>query len=558
MYKRMMIVAATLTLYTPCPAPAQNLASAPNAARLAWWREARFGMFIHWGPVSLKGTEIGWSRGDSVPIVEYDALYRSFNPTKFDADQWVKIAKAAGMKYMVFTTKHHDGFCMFDTKQTDYNVMNSPFGRDVVKELAEACKRHGLAFGTYYSVCDWHHPDFPLGSPGGKVKKPEPNLDRYERYLVHQVTELIRNYGPLLIMWFDVPQEFTPERGQRIVDVVRGLQPDIIVNNRAGVPADYDTPEQTIGGYQYDRPWETCMTVCNQWAWKPDDAMKTLPQCLQTLIRCAGGDGNLLFNVGPMPTGEIEPRQVERLTEMGRWLARYGETIYGTRGGPYRPGTWGCSTRKGSMIYLHILNWADDVIKLPPIPARILKVSVLTGGTPTWDQNAEGVTISVPKSARDPIDTIIQLSLDGPVEQLRAVSVDGPLSVDCKATASNVYQNLEIYAASCAVDDNEGTRWATDGGTHAAWIELDLGKPRTFRRLRVVQEPVYAERVRRYELLIKDGDDWRPILTGTTMPAELVRDFPAVTARFVRLNIPEAAEGPTVNEIQLYGPKTRP
>ncbi len=558
MNRSLIAVAVIMALCVPCFAQTSNPAPAPNADRMAWWREARFGMFIHWGPVSLKGTEIGWSRGAPIPITEYDALYKSFNPTKFDADQWARTAKAAGMKYMVFTTKHHDGFCMFDTKQTDYNVMNSPFGRDVVKELAEACKRHGLAFGTYYSVCDWHHPDFPLGSPGGTVKKPTPNLDRYEQYLVNQVTELIRNYGPLLIMWFDVPQEFTPERGQRIVDVVRRLQPDIIVNNRAGVPADYDTPEQTVGSYQDTRPWETCMTICNQWAWKPDDSMKTLPQCLQTLIRCAGGDGNLLFNVGPMPTGEIEPRQVERLAEMGRWLAKYGETIYGTRGGPYRPGTWGCSTRKGSTIYLHILNWTDDIVKLPLIPAKILEATVLTGGSLTWDQSAEGITLSVPKPARDPIDTIVQLTLDGPADRLRAVSVDGPLSADCKATASNVYQNLETYAAACAVDENEGTRWATDGGTHAAWIELDLGRPRTFQRLRVSQAPVFAERIRRYELLIKDGDDWRPIVTGTTMPAELVRDFPPVTARFVRLNLPEATEGPTLNEFQLYGPKTQP
>ena len=173
----------------------------------------KFGMFIHWGPVSLKGTEIGWSRGAPIPIEEYDNLYKRFNPVKFDADQWVEIAKDAGMKYMVLTTKHHDGFCLFDTKQTDYNIMHSPFGRDVVKELAAACRKQGMAFGTYYSVADWHHPDFPHGSPGGKSLKPNPNLDRYEQYLRKQVEELIRNYGPLLTMWFDVPQDFDAVRG---------------------------------------------------------------------------------------------------------------------------------------------------------------------------------------------------------------------------------------------------------------------------------------------------------------------------------------------------------
>ncbi len=182
--------------------------SIPNPASLQRWRDMRFGMFIHWGPVSIKGTEIGWSRGAQVPIEVYDNLYKQFNPLKFNADQWVATARAAGMKYIIFTTKHHDGFCMFDTKQTDYNVMNSAFGRDVVKELAGACKKQGIAFGAYHSVCDWHHPDFPVGSPGGTTKKPHPNLDRYNDYLKKQVAELIHNYGPLITLWFDVPQMF--------------------------------------------------------------------------------------------------------------------------------------------------------------------------------------------------------------------------------------------------------------------------------------------------------------------------------------------------------------
>ena len=186
----------------------------PEAARrLEWWREARFGMFIHWGPVSLKGTEISWSRGAPIPIDEYDNLYRQFNPTNFNALQWMKVARASGMKYVVFTTKHHDGFCEWDTKQTDFNIMHSPFGRDVVKELAAACKREHLAFGTYHSVCDWHNPDFPLTSPGGSVRRPVSNLDRYEEYLRAQIGELIHNYGPLLVMWFDVPQELDVKRG---------------------------------------------------------------------------------------------------------------------------------------------------------------------------------------------------------------------------------------------------------------------------------------------------------------------------------------------------------
>jgi alpha-L-fucosidase len=390
-------------------------------ARLDAWRQARFGMFIHWGPVSLKGTEIGWSRGAPIPIDEYDSLYKQFNPVKFDADQWVNTAKQAGMKYIVLTTKHHDGFCLFDTRQTDYNIMHSPFGRDVVKELSAACRKQGIAFGTYYSVADWHHPDFPHGSPGGSSLKPNPNLDRYERYLRSQVEELIRQYGPLETLWFDVCQDFDAPRGKRVVDFVRSLQPDILVNNRCANAGDYDTPEQQVGTFRMERPWETCMTICNQWAWKPGDGLKSLAECLQTLVFCAGGDGNLLLNVGPMPTGQIEPRQVQRLLEMGQWLEKYGQSIYGTRGGPFKPNRRIASTRKANTIFVHVLHWGDDALTLPAVPKKVLAASLLTGGKVEIEQKATSLSIRVAPEDRREIDTIVKLDMDGAAMEIRPV-----------------------------------------------------------------------------------------------------------------------------------------
>ncbi|MCK5369037.1 MAG: alpha-L-fucosidase, partial [Cyclobacteriaceae bacterium] len=206
--------------------------------RLKWWKEARYGMFIHWGPVSLKGTEIGWSRGREVPIEEYDQLYKNFNPKKFSAKSWVKIAKDAGMKYIVLTSKHHDGFCLWDTKTTDYNIMNTPFGRDVVKELSEECKKQGIVFCTYYSILDWYQPDYNInsrGGPGYQLPNGEtPDMDRYSEYMYSHMKELIQNYGPLGIMWYDGEWEdpWTHERGLQLYDFVRGLQDDIIINNR--------------------------------------------------------------------------------------------------------------------------------------------------------------------------------------------------------------------------------------------------------------------------------------------------------------------------------------
>jgi alpha-L-fucosidase len=423
--------------------------------------------------------------------------------------------------------------------------MRSPFGRDVVKELSTACRQQGLAFGTYHSVCDWHHPDFPLGSPGGGTRKPSPNLDRYETYLRNQMTELIRNYGPLLIMWFDVPQEFDRRRGQGLIDLARSLQPDIIVNNRSGAPGDYDTPEQQVGKFQMDRPWETCMTICQQWAWKPNDTMKSLPQCLQTLVLCAGGDGNLLFNVGPMPDGRIEPRQVERLRAMGAWLAKYGETIYGTRGGPWKPTKAAASTRRGNEVFVHILRWEGDTVTLPNLPKKIVASSLLTGGEVTVKQTAEGVSFTVPPANRAEIDTIVRLELDGPALDIAPLS----LPTTIRARASNVFQNMEEYGAESAFDDDPHSRWATDGGTKTAWVARDFGQPKTFNGVRIRE--AYAGRVQRFELQSKDGDAWNTILTGTTLGDDFAVKFVARTAREVRLNILEATEGPTIWEVSF-------
>ena len=417
-----------------CRAAAEDDWQTVHEKAVARWRQLKFGLFIHWGPVSLKGTEIGWSRGNGVPIEEYDSLYKQFNPVKFCADQWAETAQDAGAKYAVLTTKHHDGFCMFDTKQTDYNIVHTPFGRDVTKELAEACRKQGVRFGAYYSVADFHHPQYPhdfYGLNGDAATfhlKAHPNVDRYEQYLRKQVGELIHNYGPLLTVWFDGQLDFDPARGQRVIDFCRSLQPDILVNNRSGgkpdgkgnwfvMPGfgDYDTPEGVIGKMETVRPWETCMTIGQQWAWKPNDRIKSRKECLQMLVKVVCGDGNFLLNVGPMPDGRIEPRQVERLKEMGQWLAKYGESIYGTRGGPFPRADWGGTTYKDNIIYLHLLKPELDSVTLPALDKKIVDHRVLTGGTASVKQNNDSIAVSVPKADRQDVDTIVMLKLDGPI-----------------------------------------------------------------------------------------------------------------------------------------------
>ncbi|UCG59503.1 MAG: alpha-L-fucosidase [Phycisphaerales bacterium] len=414
-----------------------------NAASLQKWQESRFGLFIHWGPVSLKGTEIGWSRGREIPVAEYDNLYKRFDPEKFDAHEWVSIAKEAGTKYIVITSKHHDGFCIWDSKYTDYDITSTPFRRDVLKELADECHRQGIQFNTYHSIIDWYHPDYlPRGS-GDDRPTDDADFERYVAYLKNQLREIITGYGPLGVMWFDGEWEshWSPERGWDLYRYVRGLQPDILINNRVGkgrmgmrgmtktdqeYAGDFGTPEQEIGRFNRDTPWETCMTICRQWAFKPNDQMKSLKECLHTLVRVAGGDGNLLFNVGPMPDGRIEPRQVERLREMGTWLKDYGQTVYATRGGPFKPGPWGGSTCKGNRIYVHVLDWQGETLQLPPIDRKVVRGTLLTGGTVELKRTEEGIAVNVPERYRRDIDTIVALELDGPAFEIAPVAVASP------------------------------------------------------------------------------------------------------------------------------------
>ncbi|MHC4748909.1 MAG: alpha-L-fucosidase [Planctomycetota bacterium] len=516
------------------------------------WREMKFGLFIHWGPVSLKGTEIGWSRGGerrgrtgtgSIPVEIYDNLYKQFNPIKFNAEEWVQVAKDAGMKYLVFTSKHHDGFSMFDSKLTDYKITNSPFKRDVVKELADACHKARIKLGYYYSPVDWYHPDYRTE-----------NHSRYIEFLHGQLREICSNYGKIDIIWFDgLGGSAKDWDSENLFKMIRQLQPHVIINNRAGLPADHDTPEQRIGKFQNDRPWETCMTICRQWAWKTNDQMKSLKQCIDTLVRVVGGDGNLLFNVGPMPDGRIEPRQVERLREMGQWLSKYGSTIYARRGGPFKPGPWGASTHVRNIIYVHVLNWPDDTLRLPPILKEIVDSSILTGGTVKVKQTDEAIEIFVPKEHHQELDTIIQLRLRGSASEIPPCALpSASLTAGKKARASNVFQNSNAYGSDKAVDDDDATRWATDPGVSKTWLEVDLGKAVTFNRVKISEA---YDRVREFELQYKDDTQWKTFARGTKIGTNYSKMFEPVTAQQVRLNILDSTEGPTIWEFQLFAPK---
>jgi alpha-L-fucosidase len=403
-------------------------------------------MFIHWGLYAVPAgewegkTNYGeWIQLQAkLPCAKYDEFATQFNPTKFDAKRWAKLAKDAGMKYVVITAKHHDGFSMYDTKLSDFDIVDAtPYKRDPMKELADAVRAEGLTFCFYYSVPDWHHPEFPAkhsqrakkdGTPGfhGNPKS-DADLEQYVEFMKGQVRELLTNYGPVGILWFDDGGSFMNDdanqarliHAQEIIELVRELQPNCLVNNRLGLPADYGTPEQHIPGEPPKTAFEVCMTLNKHWGYnKADKEFKSPKQVVQNLADIAHKGGNYLLNVGPTAEGEIPQESVDILTKVGKWLQKYGESIYGTSASPFfvTP-TWGRATTKGKTVYLHVFEWpSDGKLIVPAIPSTVKRAHVLGDADrkplDVTQLPEEPITIAVPAQAPDGNDSVIAIELE--------------------------------------------------------------------------------------------------------------------------------------------------
>ena len=452
MNARRTLLAIALGLCTATSATAQDFlheSTSQRDARMAWWRDAQFGMFIHWGAYSVPaGTYQGertsgigeWimSRA-SVPIPEYEKFVRGFNPVKYDANEWVRIAKDAGMKYIIITSKHHDGFALFNSKVSSYDLVDaSPYHKDAIKALANAAHAQGLKFGVYYSIMDWHHPDAQAPDlPGYHTRGwSNPNFGRYvETYMKPQLKELLAQYPNIDVLWFDGEwiADWNNERGAELYNWLRAIKPGLIINNRVGKDrqgmsglskgsgvglGDFGTPEQRVppeGLPGVD--WESCITMNDTWGYKSfDDNWKDSKTLLRTLIDIAAKGGNLLLNVGPTSQGLIPPESVARLREMGQWMRANGEAIYATSVSPYGQPAWGRYTVKPGLVYAHVFDWPKDgklvltgvtdaprsvhlladrrplrvtpvgaefVVELPPVaPSSIASVLVLETGAP--------------------------------------------------------------------------------------------------------------------------------------------------------------------------------
>lgn len=399
--------------------------------KMEWFRDARYGFFVCHGLSCLWGQEVGWPRRTrkypdrgigGIPDAVYDGGIKELKMEHFDAEAIVGFAKKAGFKYIVVIAKHHDGFHMWDTKYSNHKITNSPFGRDYIGEFANACHKLDMPIGIYYSQRDWFHPDYePILKTTGK---PGPNHHKYIEYMHNTVRELLTNYGKIDIFWWDSAWwggMFTADMwdADKIEKEIRKLQPNIIINNRASVPGDFDTPEQRIGSYQ-KRPWETCIPIGANWAWSPG-SIKSIKQVLRLLISTSVGNGNLLLSTGFMPDGKLDPAHLERMLEVGEWLKQYGNTLYGTRGGPWYPGGWGGSTYRGNKVYLHIMRWpgSGKALRLPIPDQKIVGSKLLTSnGKVKWTYTPNSIDFEVAEADRDKIDTIVELTLDGSVQSV--------------------------------------------------------------------------------------------------------------------------------------------
>jgi alpha-L-fucosidase len=407
-----------LKLVSAAPAAAaamQTTTGEDRVRRMKWWHEARFGMFIHWGLYSVLGRHEWVMEQEGIPVAEYEKLATQFKPKPAPAREWAALAKKAGMKYMVMTTKHHEGFCHFNTATTSYCAPKQAAGRDLVREYVDAARAEGLRVGFYYSLMDWHHPD------GARCREDEASRRRFVDYIHTHVRELMSNYGKIDILWYDVAWPLTAEGWESVKmnQMVRRLQPDIIINNRSRVPEDFDTPEQHIQASQ-GRNWEACMTMNDSWGYhKADDAWKTPKQCLRNLLTCSRQGGNYLLNIGPMADGTVPPESVRILSAVGAWLEKNGKAVYDTDPCQVSRSNYMSFTRKGNTLYAHVHFWPGSAVAIGGLKNKVLSAKLLATGAPVKVEQEEFrlKLTGLPVAAPDTPITTIAIECDGEPRQ---------------------------------------------------------------------------------------------------------------------------------------------
>ena len=410
----LQVAVAAAAAVPAAPAAVAATAEEDRERRMKWWHQARFGMFIHWGLYSVLGRHEWVMENEGIPVAEYEQLARRFKPKPNFAREWARLAKQAGQKYMVMTTKHHEGFCNFDTQLTDYCAPKQGPGRDLVKEYVEAARAEGRRVGFYYSLMDWHHPD------GARCATDEAARRRFVEYTHGLIRELMTNYGKIDILWYDVswPLDAQGWESEKMNEMVFQLQPDIIVNNRNKLDGDFATPEQRIQADK--RAWESCMTMNDSWGFnRADDNWKTPKTIVRNLITCAHDTGNYLLNIGPQPDGSVPEESIRILGSVGKWMERNGQTIYQSdRCQPARS-NYASFGRKGNTLYLHVHYWPGDYVAIAGLRNKVLSARFpATGKEVKFEQDPFRVKFTgLPEKAPDDPVTTIAIECDSEPHQ---------------------------------------------------------------------------------------------------------------------------------------------
>ena len=532
-----------------------------DSERMAWWREAKFGLFIHWGVYAVPAGKYGdntnhgeWiMRRAEIPVAEYREYANQFNPVKYDPAEWVEVAREAGMRYIVITSKHHDGFALYPSDVTEWDVADAtPYGKDLLGPLVDEAKKAGLKMGFYYSQAqDWNHPG---GAKAGLQEGDgwdEAHKGDFDVYLANialpQSKEILSRYL-LDILWWDTPTWMTEERTRPFVEALK-IRPEIITNNRLGIDGDIKTPEQFVPVTGHEGDWETCMTMNRHWGYNAyDDDWKSSEELIHKLIEICSKGGNFLLNVGPTAEGEFPEPCIERLKDMGEWLKVNEEAIYGSTKGPFSFLSWGAATRKGDLLYLHVTDWPENGELHVPIISKVVSASLLENPDEklTIEAEEERIIIDLPTVPPDPIASVIMLKLG---EKLMTMP---HASHGKNITASSEHPD---HPAIHAADGSGEHIWESADTTGESYLELDFGKL-TWIQASIFDEPDRWPRYRQSIRLEAETDTgWKEIYSANTRGHGLIKKFDPVQTRMVRLYVERAEGPPAIAEWQLYAPE---
>jgi alpha-L-fucosidase len=567
--------------------PSYQDSAEKKAERMRWFNDARFGMFIHWGLYSqLAGEWQGkhvtggaeWiQKYLEIPSSQYSPLAKSFTARDFNADEWVKAIAKSGVKYLCITTKHHDGFCMWPTKlNDDWNITVTPFKRDPLKELSEACQRHNVTFCIYHSILDWHHADWPGRPAFNDYAKSAPDKERFRNYLYGQLKELFTNYGKIGMIWLDGSWDrnhWTSEDGKQLEDFIRTLQPSVVINNRSGYlppqpklnikienaysyvfAGDYISPEGEVPTTGLPGVnWETCQTMQlpNNWGYSRIVGFRTYVDLLHQFVDVASKGGNLLLNIGPTGEGAITPQALGCLEKFGAWMAVNAEAIHGTTASPFEflPFEGRC-TRKGSRLYLHVFKWPENGAIRLPASNRVKRAWLL--GNPdqslTTRGTSGGIEIALPKNAPDPVSSVIAIEIEGEPKPLAAPKV---ASKGIRPEVSSFWPGREISLdAKFITDGDSNTMWAAEEATRSGTVTIELGLALEVSEIFLSDAP-YG-RTLEFDVEAKTANGWRKIAGGTKIGASLRLPVDGLRATAVRLNLRKTSDTPTLAEFQVF------